>query len=105
MISFFSIPEFVADLRSAADDPDGPAKLDEILAPTRAPSALTRPRNYYILDSEFGNPLLSSTPGEPGSRKSPNILAALTGEEGWSSSYTQNYMDVALPISDKWAPT
>ena len=101
MISFFSIPEFVADLRSAADDPDGPAKLDEILSANKGALGINSgSRNYYILDSEFGNPLLSSDPQENlVLEKSPNILAALTGEEGWSSSYTQNYMDVALPIS------
>lgn len=101
MISFFSVPEFVADLRSAADDPDGPAKIGEILNASRGALGINSDsRNYYILDSEFGNLLLSSDPREDIIlEKSPNILTALAGEEGWASSLTQDYMDVALPIS------
>ncbi|HHU06000.1 MAG TPA: cell wall metabolism sensor histidine kinase WalK [Clostridiales bacterium] len=101
MISFFSMPEFVADLRSAADDPEGPAKIGEILNASRGALGINSDsRNYYILDSEFGNPLLSSDPQEDLIlEKSPNILTALAGEEGWESSLTQDYMDVALPIS------
>lgn len=101
MISFFSMPEFVADLRSAADYPEGPAKIGEILNASRGALGINSDsRNYYILDSEFGNPLLSSDPQEDLIlEKSPNILTALAGEEGWESSLTQDYMDVALPIS------
>ena len=101
MISFFSMPEFVADLRSAADDPEGPAKIGEILNASRGALGINSDsRSYYILDSEFGNPLLSSDPQEDLIlEKSPNILTALAGEEGWESSLTQDYMDVALPIS------
>jgi len=101
MVSVFSITDFVSDLRSAADDPGGPSKLQEILDAWNGFLGINySSRNYYILDSEFGSLLLSSDPQEGQVlEKTPNILTALTGEEGWSSNFAYDYMDVALPIS------
>ena len=107
MISFFSMPEFVADLRSAADDPEGPAKIGEILNASRGALGINSDsRNYYILDSEFGNPLLSSDPQEDLIlEKSPNILTALAGEEGWESSLTRTTWTSPFPSPDRTTPT
>jgi len=103
MINVFSIPEFVSDLRSAADDPIGPSKLEEVLSVWKGELGInSSSRYYYILDSEVGSVLLSSDPQEGRVlEKTPNILTALTGAEGWSSNYSYDYMDVALPISGR----
>ena len=57
-------------------------------------------RNYYILDGKTAAYLAGSDPAEDKTlEKTPNILTALTGSDGFDSNSAASYMDVALPLS------
>ena len=97
----FADAEFVGDLRSEAQGEDAPERIGNIInAYSGALGINSGSRNYYILDGETGEFLAGSDPeGGAVLPMTPNILTALTGEEGSESNWTAEYMDVALPIS------
>ena len=97
----FADAEFVGDLRSEAQGEDAPERIGNIInAYSGALGINSGSRNYYILDGETGEFLAGSDPeGGAVLPVTPNILTALTGEEGSESNWTAEYMDVALPIS------
>lgn len=97
----FADAEFVGDLRSEAQGEDAPERIGNIInAYSGALGINSGSRNYYILDGQTGEFLAGSDPeGGAVLPVTPNILTALTGEEGSESNWTAEYMDVALPIS------
>ena len=98
MQSAFSRTEFVSDLRSAAEERDAPHKIAEVLGTYVGILGIdSRNRNYYVLDGESGT-LLTSSAGDTQLQVTPNILAALSGREGYASDSLADYMDVALPL-------
>ncbi len=98
MQSAFSRTDFVSDLRSAAREEDAPQRMKEILgAYTGILGIDAGTRNYYILDGDDGSCLAGSAEGTQ-LQITPNILAALSGREGYESDSMADYMDVALPI-------
>ena len=97
MQSAFSKTEFVQELRSAADQ-EGEDSLAEILnAYSGALGIEENTRAFYILTGDTGR-LLYASDGSTALSLTPNIITALTGTEGYASSMTADYMDVAVPI-------
>lgn len=100
MQSVFSNEEFVGDLRKEAAAESGAQRLGDILAAHSGALGIDAgQRNYYVLDGRSGEFLVGSD--EESGRAlemTPNILTALAGSEGYASSSTAEYMDVALPI-------
>lgn len=92
---------FVADLRSAAAQEDGAARIQVILEANAGLLGIdSGSRNYYILNGVTGEYIAGSD--EKGGKNlavTPNILDALNGQVGYDSDITASYMDVAIPIS------
>ena len=99
--------DFVSSLRSEAAQPDGAARIQDMLeARTESLGIDYRTRNYFILDGQTGDYIdgsadASTLPQEP----SANLLIArnaiaqqdstMVGDE---SDITADYMDAAIPI-------
>lgn len=95
----FSGTEFVSELRAAAAEPGGDEQLARILnAYSGALGIEESTRAFYILSGDTGR-LLYASDGSTEMSLTPNILTALTGTEGYASSMSADYMDVAVPIS------
>ncbi|MBR4703149.1 MAG: HAMP domain-containing protein [Oscillospiraceae bacterium] len=94
----FSDEEFVQELRLAAGREGGSAPMAEILnAYSGAMGIEESTRAYFILSGDTGR-LLYASDGSERLELTPNIITALTGTEGYASSMTADYMDVAVPI-------
>ena len=94
----FSRVEFVSDLRAAAGGENAPHEMAEVLGIYVGILGIdSGTRNYYVLDGETGACLAGSADGAA-LQITPNILAALSGREGYESDSMADYMDVALPI-------
>ncbi len=93
--------EFVAFLRSAADEEDGPSAMNAVLKAYSGNLGVDiYNRNYYILDANTGKYIVGSDNERgAGLELTPNILTAMGGEPGFSRSITSSYIDVAIPIS------
>jgi len=102
MSSVFAGGEFAADLRDAAAQPDAAERLDGIIGSYSGLLGIdSDTRNYYILDGSTGRVLAGSDmTGAQELEITPNILAALDGREGDSGSASDDYMDVAVPLSE-----
>lgn len=102
MQSVFSDEQFYQDLISKAGGEDGVAQLQLVLESNAGVLGINSgTRNYYILDGVTGAVLAGSDEeGATNLEITPNILTALSGEEGYESNLTASYMDVALPISN-----
>ena len=99
--------EFVADLRSAAAQPDGAERIQEIMEVNAGMLGIDyRTRNYYVLDGTAGSFLAGSAESSDLPREqSANLLtarnavarkdASIVGDE---SDISADYMDVAIPI-------
>ena len=95
----FSETEFVSELRAAAAEPGGDGQLARILnAYSGALGIEESTRAFYILSGDTGR-LLYASDGSTETPLTPNILTALTGAEGYASSMSADYMDVAVPVS------
>ncbi len=93
----FADAGFVQELRAAADQ-EGEGSLKDILnAYSGALGIEENTRAFYILTGDTGR-LLYASDGSESLSLTPNILTALTGTEGYASSMSDDYMDVALPI-------
>ena len=99
--------EFVSDLRSAAAQPDGAERIQEILEVNAGTLGIDyRNRNYYVLDGVTGLYLAGSGTAESLPREqSANLLTARNAVAqkdaatvGDSSNISADYMDVAIPI-------
>lgn len=56
-------------------------------------------RNYYILSGDTGRVLATSSRDDDTALNiTPNIVSALSGQAGYSSSLSGDYMDVAVPV-------
>ncbi len=101
MQSTFSNTELVSSLRSAADLPGADEKMEQILGGYSGLLGIDyNSRNYYVLDGKTGTALAGGSQDLVGTLEiTPNILTALTGEEGDDNSATAPYMDVAIPIA------
>ncbi|WP_312281551.1 ATP-binding protein [Oscillibacter sp.] len=91
---------FMADLLAAADAPEGATQMQKILEANAGSLGIDyRSRNYYVLDGASGAVLAES--GESGGvlASTPNLIKALNGDVGDRSDLTEDYMDVAIPIS------
>ena len=93
----FADAGFVQELRAAADQ-EGEGSLAAILnAYSGALGIEENTRAFYILTGDTGR-LLYASDGSESLSLTPNIITALTGTEGYASSMSADYMDVALPI-------
>ena len=99
--------EFVTDLRSAAAQPDGAERIQEILEVNAGMLGIDyRTRNYYVLDGTAGTYLAGSAEGSTLPREqSANLLTARnavarqdSAAVGDESDIAAGYMDVAVPI-------
>ena len=98
---------FVADLRSAAGQPDGADRIQEILEVNAGMLGIDyRTRNYYVLDGTAGSFLAGSAESSDLPREqSANLLTARNAVArkdastvGDESDISADYMDVAIPI-------
>ena len=99
--------EFVADLRSAAAQPDGAERIQEIMEVNAGMLGIDyRTRNYYVLDGTAGGFLAGSAESSDLPREqSANLLTARNAVArkdastvGDESDISADYMDVAIPI-------
>ena len=99
--------EFVADLRSAAAQPDGAERIQEIMEVNAGMLGIDyRTRNYYVLDGTAGSFLAGSAESSDLPREqSANLLTARNAVArkdastvGDESDISADYMDVAIPI-------
>ncbi len=95
----FSDADFVQELRLAAGREGGSEPMAEILnAYSGAMGIEESTRAFFILSGDTGR-LLYASDGSEKLELTPNIITALTGTEGYASSMTADYMDVAVPIT------
>ena len=96
----FSGAVMAGDLRAAADEPDAAMRMADILRANSGQLGISAgTRNYYILDGETGQCITGSDPVAGQSLAiTRNILTAMSGEDGYASNSSDDYMDVALPI-------
>ena len=96
--------EFVADLRSAAAQPDGAERIQEIMEVNAGMLGIDyRTRNYYVLDGTAGSFLAGSAESSDLPREqSANLLTARNAVSrkdastvGDESDISADYMDVA----------
>ena len=99
--------EFVADLRSAAAQPDGAERIQEIMEVNAGMLGIDyRTRNYFILDGQSGTYLDGSAEAAELPREQTANLrtarnAVAQGDStlvGDRSDITADYMDAAIPI-------
>ena len=99
--------EFVADLRSAAAQPDGAERIQEIMEVNAGMLGIDyRTRNYYVLDGTAGSFLAGSAESSDLPREqSANLLTARNAVArkdastvGDESDISADYMDVAITI-------
>lgn len=97
----FSGAVMAGDLRAAADEPDAAMRMADILRANSGQLGIRAgTRNYYILDGETGECITGSDPVAGQTLAvTRNILTAMGGGEGYASNSSDDYMDVALPIS------
>lgn len=99
MNEVFSKTEFADDLRSAAAEEDGAKRIADVLDGYKGLLGIdTDSRNYYILDGKTPRLLIASD-GSTGVEITPNILTALQGRAGYLSDSSEEYMDVAIPLT------
>ena len=98
MAEAFGDEEFAQDLREAAGN-DDVENLSEILGANAGMLGIDRgTRNYHILSGRTGDWLAGSVTVENGVDITPNIVTALSGENGDESDPNAEYMDIALPV-------
>lgn len=102
MQAVFSSGELAADLRGAAVGEDAAVRMAEILRVYSGQLGIdSGERDYYVLSGMSGAFLTGSSPVSDQLEITPNILTALTGQEGYAYDSAADYMDVALPIHEQ----
>ncbi len=92
--------EFVTGLRRAANEPNGAEEMRKVLAANSGLGIDPPYRNFYILDSKTGAALTGSDLiSDQELQMTPNMLAAISGRIGDVRSITDDYIDVAVPIT------
>ncbi len=75
-------------------------RLREMVAAYSGPLGIDTDRDFYILSSNSGEYLTGSNDQLGVNLEvTPNIIRALNGEVGKSLSPSNNYMDIAIPVS------
>ena len=91
---------FLAELSSACEGEDASERLREMIAAYSGPLGIDTNRDFYILSDNSGEYLTGSNDQLGVNLEiTPNIIRALNGEVGSSLSTSNDYMDIAIPIS------
>ena len=98
MVSVFS-PELYSQLEQKAGEPDAAFKIMETCKAYGTSLGLSNARNMFVLDKD-GNFLIGTSTKDIAVERTPNIISAINGQVGQKVGMTQEYMDIALPISD-----
>ncbi len=96
----FSDKSFASDLYNAADGDNAPYHLSEVMRVYSSRFGIDNSdRYFFILDGNSGKIIVGSS-DELGKSLpvSANILAAISGKNGYESDPALDYMDVAVPI-------
>lgn len=96
MSSSFS-QEFIGKLTETAAE--GPNELYKLIMSQSDLGIDLTSRNAYVLDGDCGYILGSADSDALGGEITSNMLTAMTGQVGQSSSIVSSYMDLAVPIS------
>ncbi len=89
--------EFILSLQSAAETGDDPAgQLTQMLMAQSDLGIDITNRNVYVLDA-YGK-VLNASVRETDVAVTENLLAAMTGQVGQTSSSTADFMDLAVPV-------
>ena len=92
---------FLAELSSVCGDEDAPERLREMISAYAGPLGIDTNRDFYILSDNSGEYLTGSNDQLGVNLEiTPNIIRALNGEVGKSLSSSNDYMDIAIPVSD-----
>lgn len=90
--------DFTDELKNAAQEENSQNRILELLSAYSIRMGIDSFRNYYLLDSSLN--IIGSSANTTGSVEgTPNLLLALTGENGVTIDKNAQYMDYALPIS------
>ena len=99
MQSVFSSEELAEDLHHAADADNGVSAIADILNAYKGPLGIDAgTRNYYILDGMTGGYVTGSNDPAEEITNTANILTAMTGQSGYASDASADFMDVAIPL-------
>jgi len=97
----FNDPQFTNQLTAASEDENLLPKLSQIITTYSDAGRLgiNQNRNYYILDAKTAGYLDGSDP-QTGDllEKTPNIIAAMSGQIGNTINSQNNFMDYAYPV-------
>lgn len=89
--------EFILSLRSAAENGEDPAgQLTQMLMAQSDLGIDITNRNVYVLDA-YGK-VLDASARETDVAVTENLLTAMTGQVGQTSSSTADFMDLAIPV-------
>ena len=92
--------EYIVSLQTVAAESNAPAsQMKEMLMAQSDLGIDISSRNVYILDN--AGQVLASSAKEPSVTMTSNLLKALAGEVGQSSSVNLRYMDIAIPIESE----
>ena len=94
-------PEFIAQLQRLSAEDNAPAQMKELLMAQAGLGIDITGRNVYILD-QTGS-VLDSSNQRTTVVMTQNILSAMNGSVGQSSSVTNDYMDLAVPVESDGA--
>lgn len=90
--------DFTDELKNAAQEENAQNRILELLSAYSIRMGIDSFRNYYLLDSSLN--IIGSSANTTGSVEgTPNLLLALTGENGVTIDKNAQFMDYALPIS------
>lgn len=99
MQSVFYSEELAEDLHHAADADNGVSAIADILNAYKGPLGIDAgTRNYYILDGMTGGYITGSNDPAEEITNTANILTAMTGQSGYASDASADFMDVAIPL-------
>ena len=94
-------PEFISQLQRLSAEDNAPAQMKELLMAQAGLGIDITGRNVYILDQNGS--VLDSSNQRTTVVMTQNILSAMNGSVGQSSSVTNNYMDLAVPVESDGA--
>ena len=99
MQSVFSSEELAEDLHHAADADNGVSAIADNLNAYKGTLGIDAgTRNYYILDGMTGGYITGSNDPAEEITNTANILTAMTGQSGYASDASADFMDVAIPL-------
>lgn len=102
-ISLVFTTDFIQTLDKNASSDTPVESIHEVLSAYSSAIGIDSYRNFYILDKKNGEYIAGSNE-ELGRliTKTPNIISAISGSVGDKTSNIASYMDIAVPISDKY---